>query len=80
MTDNNKSSIAFLFNASEPSFIARLYQTRISPYGIQYHAIISVKGLNEIKKNVVTAWLVENGKDARLVTAYIANDKKNPKT
>lgn len=54
-----------------------IHKTRITEYGIQYHAVIPILGKNGQTRDVVTGWVVENESYARLTTAYIQDRKSS---
>lgn len=58
---------------------ARLHKTRITEYGIQYHALLPVTGLNGNNAYILTAWFVDETGYARLTTLYVASKKDQEK-
>jgi len=42
-----------------------------TPYGLRCTVVVSITGLNDEHRDVITAWLIEEDRPPRLITAYV---------
>jgi hypothetical protein len=57
---------------------AHTHRVRANQYGVSYHCVVEVVGLNGRRRPVLCAWQIKSNGAPRLVTAYIDRSKGPP--